>query len=33
MKEWIGNAHPDQRVRCLLEKKVDRFDFRGGCLL
>ena len=30
MKQWAGNAHGDQRVRCLWEKRVGRFDFRGG---
>jgi hypothetical protein len=30
MKQWVGNAHGDQAVRCLWGKKVGRFDFRGG---
>ena len=30
MTQWVGNAHGDQRVRCLREKRVGRFYFRGG---
>ncbi len=30
MKEWVGNAQGDQAVRCLREKRVGRFDIRGG---
>jgi hypothetical protein len=30
MKQWVGNAHGDQSVRCLREKRVGRFDIRGG---
>ena len=30
MNEWVGNAHGDQRVRCLREKRVGRDDIRVG---
>ena len=30
MKQWVGNAHGDQAVRCLREKRLGRFDIRGG---
>ena len=30
MKQWVGNAHGDQAVRCLQEKRAGRFDFRGA---
>jgi hypothetical protein len=30
MNEWVGNAHGDQSVRYGGEKRVGRFDFRGG---
>ena len=30
MKQWNGYAHGDQSVRSACEKRVGRFDFRGG---
>ena len=30
MKQWVGNAHGDQSVWCLWEKRVSRIDFRDG---
>ena len=30
MKQWVRNAHGDQSVRFACEKRVSRFDFRGG---
>ena len=30
MKQWVGNAHGDQSVRCACEKRVGHFDIRGG---
>jgi hypothetical protein len=33
MKQWVGNAHGDQSVRFAWEKRVGRFDFRGGSCL
>ena len=30
MEQWVGNAHEDPAVRCLREKRMGHFDFRGG---
>ena len=30
MKQRVGNAHADQAVRYGGEKRVGRFEFRGG---
>jgi hypothetical protein len=32
MKQWVGNAHGDQPVRGMWEKRVGRFDFCGDFL-
>ena len=32
MKQWVGNAHGEQSVRCRQEKRVGRFDTRGGSI-
>ena len=33
MKQWVWNAHGDQWVRGLGEKRVGRFDIRAGLLV
>jgi len=30
IKQWVGNAHGYQSLRCLWEKRVGRFETRGG---
>ena len=30
MEQWVGYAHGEQVICCAWQKRVGRFDFRGG---